>query len=110
MGFNVEATIERKRSQTDQNIQIETSIPPVPITFDTLIDDQYSYVCPLTSLLKRTEGVPDELKIYKDNQLVQTIRMSTDSATTIYQQLIVGDERYMFIIGAADKKLYSIFR
>ncbi|WMT40124.1 hypothetical protein RE628_22965 [Paenibacillus sp. D2_2] len=84
-----------------KDIQVETGIPPAPINFNALIDDQYSYVGP-----SRIEGISDKLKIYKDNHLIQTIRMSTDAATPEIQLLIVGDERYMFMLGTDYSKTY----
>ncbi|GGF88531.1 hypothetical protein [Paenibacillus aceti] len=86
-----------------KDIQEETGIPPAPIIFNTLIDDQYSYVRPVSFQLKRIEGIADELKIYKNSKLVHSIPMSPES---VYQSIIVGDERYMFMTGTADNKSY----
>jgi len=94
--------VEMYSSQLNgKDIHLETGIPPAPIIFDTSIDNQYIYVAPT-----RIDEISDQLKIYKDNQLIQTIRMSADAATPAYQLLIVGDDHYMFMFGTDYSKTY----
>lgn len=80
----------------------ETNIQTAPIISNVYMDDRYTYVRPVWFQLRRIEDedIVDELKIYKDDQLVHTIDMSH---IPLSHSLYIGDGNYMFIQGDTDE-------
>ncbi|NMM55111.1 hypothetical protein [Paenibacillus aquistagni] len=83
------------RSQLDGSDIRATNIKSSPIISNVYIDSQYTYVRPVWFQLTKVKDVANEMKIYKDGNLVQTLDMSPFSLT---HNLFVGDENNMFVI------------
>lgn len=80
----------------------KTSIQSSPIISKIFMDDSYTYVRPVWFQLRGLSeelNIKDEMKIYKDDDLIHTV---DTSHLSVPHDIYTGDERYMFVQGWDD--------